>query len=55
MSQLELYNQVALCMAYCTGATKENAKEIANSLTLLEISKCINEIRNMMCERKIKL
>lgn len=51
MSQLELYNEVALCMAYCMGATKENAKEIAENITILEISKCISEIRNMMYER----
>lgn len=40
-----------LCMAYCIGATKENAKEIAGNITILEISKCISEIRNMMCKR----
>ena len=46
----ELYNEVAFCIAYCIGATYENAEQIANTITVEEIEDCISRIRMRMCD-----
>ena len=48
---LEFYNELAVCMAYCIGATKDNVSEIANKITIHEIEECANQIRNMMLNK----
>lgn len=39
---LYICNQVALAMALCNGATKENAKEIAETYSMKDIMECVN-------------
>lgn len=46
----ELYSEVALCIAYCIGATYDNAERIANQITEDEIEDCVNLIRSRMCD-----
>lgn len=50
LHQVELYNEVALCIAYCIGATYEDAEQIANTITVDEIEDCIDRIRMRMCD-----
>lgn len=45
----ELYSEVALCIAYCIGATYDNAEQISNQITEDEIEDCIDLIRSRMC------
>lgn len=45
---VELKNEVALCIAYCIGATYEDAEQIANEITEDEIEDCIDRIRMRM-------
>ena len=47
---IELYSEVALCIAYCIGATYDNAEQIANQITEDEIEDCIDLIRSRMCD-----
>ena len=46
---IELYSEVAFCIAYCIGATYDNAEKIANIITEDEIEDCIDLIRSRMC------
>ena len=43
----ELYSSMAICMAYCIGATHDNVEQIANTITNDEIEECIDTIRTM--------
>ena len=45
---VELYSEVAFSIAYCIGATYDNAEEIANKLSICEIEDCIKLIRERM-------
>lgn len=45
----ELYNDMAICIAYCIGATYDTAEQIANTITNDEIEECIDTIRMIMC------
>lgn len=47
---IELYSEVALCIAYCIGAAYDNAEQIANQITENEIEDCIGFIRSRMCD-----
>lgn len=47
---IELKSEVAICIAYCIGATYENAEQIANTITEEEINDCIERIRSRMCD-----
>ena len=49
LHELELYSEVAFCIAYCIGATYDNAEQIANKITEDEIEDCIDLIRSRMC------
>lgn len=48
LHNVELYNEVACCIAYCIGADYENVERIADKLTVEEIEDCISAIRNRM-------
>lgn len=50
LSNVELYNEVACCIAYCIGADYENVEKIADTITEEEIEDCISRIRNRMCD-----
>lgn len=43
-----LYNDMAICIAYCIGATYDNAEQTANTITNNEIEACIDSIREIM-------
>lgn len=45
----EMYSEMAFCIAYCIGATYDNAEQIANQITGDEIEDCIDLIRSRMC------
>ena len=49
LDPIELDSEVAFCIAYCIGATYDNAEQIANTITDDEIEDCINLIRSRMC------
>ena len=40
---LELFRETAMQMAYAKGATKENAKEIAGKMRLVDIAEYIKQ------------
>lgn len=44
----ELHSEVALCIAYCLGATYDNAERIAKQITKEEIIDCVHLIRCRM-------
>ena len=61
---IELYSEVANCIAYCIGASYEDVEEIANAITHSEIADCIELIRNRIsnnqypkleCKRFVKV
>lgn len=46
---IEIHSEMAFCIAYCIGATYDNAEQIANQITEDEIEDCIDLIRSRMC------
>ena len=47
---IEIYSEMACCIAYCIGATYDNVEEIANTLTNTEVWDCIGLIRERISE-----
>ena len=45
----ELYSEMARCIAYCIGATYDDAGQIADLITEDEIMDCIDLVRSRMC------
>lgn len=45
---IEMYNEMACCMAYCVGATYDNVEEIANGFTGIEVLDCFELIRERL-------
>lgn len=50
----EIVNELACCIAYCIGADYENVEKIADTITLEEITDCIELIRNRMNKSVLK-
>ena len=48
ISPIEICNEMALCIAYCIGATSDNVEEKANKIPENVILECIDIIRNRM-------
>lgn len=48
LNPIEMYSEMACCIAYCIGATSENVEEIANKVPEVIITECIDTIRNKM-------
>ena len=45
---IEMYNEMALCMAYCIGATYDNAEEVSNEFTGKEVMDCFEFIKERL-------
>ena len=45
---VEMRCEMAFCIAYCIGATYDNAEQISNTITVDEIDDCISLIRERM-------
>lgn len=45
---IEMYNEMACCMAYCIGATYDNVEEIASKFTNTEVWDCLDLIRERL-------
>ena len=43
---IEIYNEMACCIAYCIGATSENVEEIANQIPEDMVFECVEMIRD---------
>lgn len=52
LDPIELRSEVALCIAYCIGASYDDAIKIASAITEKEIDDCIFLIRNRMNNSK---
>jgi hypothetical protein len=48
LHEAEIVSEMALTMAYCIGATYDNAEKIANSFTPEEIYECVTLIREKL-------
>lgn len=42
---IEMYNEMACCIAYCVGATYDNIEKIANKISEDMVLECIDMIR----------
>ena len=42
---IEMYSEMACCIAHCIGATYDNVEEVANTIPDEEVWKCIELIR----------
>lgn len=43
---IEMYNEMACCIAYCVGATYDNVEKIANKIPENMVLECIEMIRD---------
>ena len=43
---IEIYNEMACCIAYCIGATYDNVEEIADQIPEDMVFECIDMIRD---------
>lgn len=50
---IEIYNEMACCIAYCIGATYNNVEEIADQISREMVFECIDMIRDRVKDNKM--
>ena len=51
LHSIEIYNEMACCIAYCIGATYDNVEDIANQISSEMVFECIDMIRDRVKDR----